>query len=102
MSLVSTRSLKCGGVDLYNKTRFRISFQIQLVPLSNFLSNSTRAAFKSPFKFNSLTRRRYTSARRREIAADGALSAADRERARALLAGGGDAASNPASPESRK
>ena len=40
--------------------------------------------------------------RRREIAADGALSAADRERARALLAGGGDAASNPASPESRK
>ena len=40
--------------------------------------------------------------RRSEIAADGALSAADRERARALLAGGGDAASNPASPESRK
>jgi len=40
--------------------------------------------------------------RRSEIAAEGALSAADRERARALLAGGGDAASNPASPESRK
>ena len=40
--------------------------------------------------------------RRSEIAADGALSAADRERARALLAGGGDAASNSASPESRK
>ena len=40
--------------------------------------------------------------RRSEIAADGALSAADRERARALLAGGGDAASKPASPESRK
>ena len=40
--------------------------------------------------------------RRSEIAADGVLSAADRERARALLAGGGDAASNPVSPESRK
>ncbi|WP_454457896.1 cytochrome c-type biogenesis protein [Thauera phenylacetica] len=40
--------------------------------------------------------------RRSEIAADGALSAADRERARALLAGGGDAATKPASPESRK
>ena len=40
--------------------------------------------------------------RRREIAADGALSAADRERARALLAGGGDVATKPASPESRK
>ncbi len=40
--------------------------------------------------------------RRSEIAADGALSAADRERARALLAGGGGAATKPASPESRK
>ena len=40
--------------------------------------------------------------RRSEIAADGALSAADRERARALLAGGGDVATKPASPESRK
>lgn len=37
-----------------------------------------------------------------EVAAEKALSAADRERARALLAGGGDAAPDPASPEPRK
>jgi len=39
--------------------------------------------------------------RRDEAAAEGALSAADRERARALLAGGGTGTSHPESPESR-
>lgn len=37
-----------------------------------------------------------------EVATEQALSATDRERARTLLAGGGDAAPNTASPESRK
>lgn len=39
--------------------------------------------------------------RRDELAAEGTLTAAERERARALLAGGGAGTTNPESPESR-